>query len=120
VVDETFIVVPPSAVAAYFSDPSRWPELWPDLRLSVYADRGDEGLRWTVQGGLTGTMEIWLEPVLDGTLLHYFLRADPPEPFRRPKDQLKAIQRRQVAAKQVALDLKLALEDGREPGIPPK
>jgi hypothetical protein len=119
VVDETFIAVPPSAVAAFFSDPSCWPKLWPDLRLSVYADRGDSGLRWTVRGGLTGTMEVWLEPVLDGTLLHYFLRADPPEPFRRPSDQLRAVQRRQVAAKQAALDLKLTLEDGREPGIPP-
>ncbi|QUQ67763.1 polyketide cyclase / dehydrase and lipid transport [Kutzneria sp. CA-103260] len=119
VVDETFLVVPPAALAAVFSDRANWPRFWPDLRLSVYVDRGDAGIRWTVQGALTGTMEVWLEPVLDGTLLHYFLRADPPAPFRRPKDQLAAIRSRQVAAKSVALDLKLLLEAGRAPGIAP-
>ena len=30
-----------------------------------------------MRGALVGTMEVWLEPMLDGTLLHYFLRADP-------------------------------------------
>lgn len=119
VVDETFLVVPPSAVAAVFADQSNWPRFWPDLRLSVYVDRGNAGIRWTVQGALTGTMEVWLEPMLDGTLLHYFLRADPPSPFRRVSDQLAAIRRRQQAAKSVALDLKFELEDGRAPGVGP-
>jgi hypothetical protein len=119
VVDEIFLVVPPSAVAAVFAERSNWSRFWPDLRLSVYADRGDDGIRWTVQGALTGTMEVWLEPMLDGTLLHYFLRADPPSPFRRVKDQVAAIRRRQQAAKAVALDLKLHLEDGRAPGVGP-
>ena len=119
VVDETFLVVPPAALAAVFSDPSNWPRFWPDLRLSVYVDRGEAGIRWTVQGALTGTMEVWLEPVLDGTLLHYFLRADPPAPFKRVKDQLAAIRARQVAAKSIALDLKLHLEAGRLPGVAP-
>ena len=63
-------------MAAAFADPRAWRRFWPDLELEVYADRGDEGLRWTVRGALVGTMEVWLEPVLDGTLLHYFLRAD--------------------------------------------
>jgi len=72
-----------------------------------------------VQGALTGTMEVWLEPVLDGTLLHYFLRADPPTPYRRMKDRLAAIRTRQVAAKAIALDLKLTLEAGRPPGVAP-
>jgi hypothetical protein len=119
VVDETFLVVPPAALAAVFSDPANWPRFWPDLRLSVYVDRGDDGIRWTVQGALTGTMEVWLEPVLDGTLLHYFLRADPPSPFRRLKDQLSAIRTRQTAAKAVALELKRQLEGGRAAGVAP-
>lgn len=119
VVDETFLVVPPAALAAVFSDRSNWSRFWPDLRLSVYVDRGDAGIRWTVQGALTGTMEVWLEPVLDGTLLHYFLRADPPTPYHRMKDRLAAIRTRQVAAKAIALDLKLELEGGRPPGVAP-
>ena len=120
VVDETFIVVPPAALAAVFSDPSNWSRFWPDLRLSVYVDRGDAGIRWTVQGALTGTMEVWLEPVLDGTLLHYFLRADPPVPFKRSRDQLAAIRTRQIAAKSIALDLKRQLESGRPAGVSPR
>ena len=40
-------------------------------------DRGPSGQRWTVTGALTGTMEVWLEPMMDGVLLHYFLHAEP-------------------------------------------
>lgn len=117
-IDETFLAVPPSSVAAAFADPRAWRRFWPDLDLAVYADRGAEGVRWTVRGALVGTMEVWLEPVLDGTVLHYFLRADfPPGTTGRP---VKEAQRRQRAAKAVALDLKFVLEDGRPPGIPPK
>jgi hypothetical protein len=117
VIDETFLAVPPDTIAAAFADPRAWRRFWPDLDLEVYADRGAQGLRWTVRGALVGTMEVWLEPVLDGTLLHYFLRADFPERVQgRP---LKEIARRQRAAKAVALDLKFVLEDGRKPGVPP-
>ncbi|MFI6100417.1 polyketide cyclase / dehydrase and lipid transport [Lentzea sp. NPDC051213] len=119
VVDETFLAVPPSVVAAAFSMPSSWRSFWPDLELDVYADRGDEGLRWTVGGALVGTMEIWLEPMLDGTVLHYFLRADPAAGSLTPRNALREVQRRQLAAKSVALGLKLTLEDGRPPGCPP-
>jgi hypothetical protein len=84
----------------------------------VYLDRGDQGLRWTVRGALTGSMEIWLEPMLDGTLLHYFLRADLPT-ARGPRDQQREVARRQRAAKAIALDLKIVLEDGRRPGCAP-
>jgi hypothetical protein len=119
VVDETFLAVAPGVVAAAFSVPSSWRSYWPDLELAVYADRGEEGLRWTVGGALVGTMEVWLEPVLDGTLLHYFLRADPPAGPLGPRDAAREVQRRQLAAKSVALGLKLTLEDGRPAGCPP-
>lgn len=122
VVDETFLAVPPPVVAAAFADPAAWRGYWPDLVLDVYADRGDAGLRWTVRGALVGTMEVWLEPVLDGTLLHYFLRASPaamPSPRPRPRDLRREVTRRQLAAKRVALELKVILENGREPGCPP-
>jgi hypothetical protein len=120
IVDETFLVVPPKMVASAFADPAAWRRYWPDLTLSVYADRGDEGIRWTVRGALTGTMEIWLEPMLDGTLLHYFLRAE--LPGSRTADVRAADRerrRRQLAAKRIALRLKSLLEDGRAPGDPP-
>ncbi|RZS38917.1 hypothetical protein EV193_104128 [Herbihabitans rhizosphaerae] len=119
VVDETFVAVPPEVVAAAFASPGTWQAYWPDLELEVYADRGAEGLRWTVTGALVGTMEVWLEPMLDGTQLHYFLRADPPHELR-PGKLLAERTRRQLAAKAVALDLKVILEDGRAPGVPPK
>lgn len=118
IVDETFLVVPPKIVASAFADPAAWRRYWPDLTLAVYLDRGDEGLRWTVRGALVGTMEVWLEPVLDGTVLHYFLRADPARPGSG-KDVDRERRRRQLAAKRIALDLKSVLEDGRAPGCPP-
>ena len=124
VVDETFLAVPPRVVAAEFAVPARWPRLWPDLQLEVMADRGVEGIRWTVSGALVGSMEVWLEPVLDGTLLHYYLRADPPAPDGRPRPApprpaAAEARRRQRAAKAIAFALKQRLEAGREPGEPP-
>ncbi|MEC3973936.1 polyketide cyclase / dehydrase and lipid transport [Amycolatopsis sp. H20-H5] len=124
-VDETFIVVPPGTVTAAFADPRAWARYWPDLVLEVYTDRGDEGLRWTVRGALVGTMEIWLEPVLDGTLLHYFLRATPAGPSGEPRavtprELRREFDKRARAAKAIALGLKEILEDGREPGVAPR
>ncbi len=124
VVDETFLAVRPSRLAAEFADPASWPRYWPDLRLTVVTDRGLKGFRWTVHGALVGSMEVWLEPVLDGTVLHYYLRADPagsdglpaPLPPRRADVE---ISRRQRAAKAIALGLKDLLEAGRPPGEPP-
>ncbi|ALG07811.1 hypothetical protein [Kibdelosporangium phytohabitans] len=118
VVDETFLAVPPPVVKAAFANRDSWRTMWPDLTLEVYADRGDEGVRWTVRGALTGTMEVWLEPVLDGTVLHYFLRADLPVPAG-PREIRRETTRRQFAAKNIAFDLKVVLEDGRRPGVPP-
>jgi hypothetical protein len=120
-VDETFLTVSPKLVAAVFAEPAAWRRYWPDLALRVYADRGDKGLRWTVDGALVGTMEVWLEPVLDGTLLHFFLRADLP-PGRRPRtarDRSRELTRRQLAARAISLELKRELENGRRPGCPP-
>jgi hypothetical protein len=118
IVDETFLVVPPKLVASAFADPMTWRRYWPDLTLSVYADRGDEGMRWTVRGALVGTMEVWLEPMLDGTLLHYFLRARTATPMPARQAVLER-RRRQLAAKRIALELKSILENGRAPGCPP-
>jgi hypothetical protein len=125
IVDETFIAVPAGTVAAAFADPRSWARYWPDLVLEVYTDRGDEGLRWTVRGALVGTMEVWLQPILDGTLLHYFLRASPSDTagqprYVKPRELRREFDRRARAAKGIALGLKATLEDGRLPGIPPQ
>lgn len=127
VMDETFLVAPPAMVAAAFADPTLWPRLWPDLDLRVLVDRGDEGIRWTVSGGWTGSMEVWLEPVLDGTVLHYFLRVDPdgdtPRLRRRGMGRRAVVREtlaRQRAAKRVAFALKDRLEGGRPPGVAPE
>ena len=124
VLDETFVVAPPRTLAAIFADPARCRRFWPDLRLSVYADRGDEGLRWTVRGALVGTMEVWLEQVLDGTVLHYYLRADPTDRDGSvvtvaPRAAAAEVRRRQLAAKRLAFALKDELEADREIGLPP-
>ncbi|SHF40697.1 polyketide cyclase / dehydrase and lipid transport [Streptoalloteichus hindustanus] len=122
--DETFVAVPPAAVAAVFADSAACRRFWPDLVLEVYADRGAEGVRWAVRGALVGTMEVWLEPVLDGTVLHYFLRADGAGPGGQPaplppKAAAREARRRLLAAKAVAFEVKAALEAGRPAGCPP-
>ncbi|GEL17168.1 polyketide cyclase / dehydrase and lipid transport [Pseudonocardia asaccharolytica] len=124
VVDETFLAVPRARVAAELGEPACWPRLWPDLRLEVVADRGEQGVRWTVGGALVGSMEIWLEEVLDGTVLHYYLRADAAGAQGRPAPQsprraAAETRRRQRAAKAIAFELKGRLEAGRAPGEPP-
>lgn len=124
VMDQTFLAAPPELVAAEFVTPAQWRILWPDLHLEVITHRGAKGVRWTVAGALVGSMEVWLEPVLDGTVLHYFLRADPvgrdgqpvPATPRRAAAQNRV---RQRAAKAIAFALKDRLEAGRAPGEPP-
>lgn len=124
VMDETFLAVPPEVVAAEFAAPAQWARWWPDLRLEVDTDRGVQGVRWTVRGGLVGSMEVWLEPVGDGTVLHYFLRADPPGRDGRPapaspRRGAAEARRRHRAAKAMAFACKDRLEAGRAPGEPP-
>ncbi len=78
-VDETFIVAPPAALAAALAERRRWRQWWPDLTLDVFMDRGEKGIRWSVTGALVGSCEVWLEPFGDGAIVHYYLRADPTE-----------------------------------------
>ena len=118
VVDETFLAVAPAVVAAELAAPARWRALWPDLDLEVATDRGVQGVRWTVRGALVGSMEVWLEPVLDGTVLHYYLRAEPPGPRPARWGPAEA-RRRQRAAKAIAFACKDRLEAGRAAGEPP-
>jgi hypothetical protein len=113
-VDETFVVAAPQALARRFSDPALWQDWWPDLRLTVTADRGLEGVRWAVEGALVGSAEIWLEPWRDGVIVHWFLRAKPLRPgkaARVRRSYATAFKRRMHA-------LKDDLEGGRPAGVP--
>ncbi|MFY2858419.1 polyketide cyclase / dehydrase and lipid transport [Mycobacterium sp. THU-M104] len=125
IADETYVAADGARIGAAIADPSNWRRWWPDLRLQVVEDRADKGIRWTVTGALTGTMEIWLEPLadgLDGVVLHYFLHAEPTglAAWQLAKLNLaKVIHRRRVAGKNMAFELKATLERSRPVGVSP-
>ncbi|GAA2799697.1 polyketide cyclase / dehydrase and lipid transport [Saccharopolyspora taberi] len=115
--DEVFLAVAPAAVAPCVADRAAWRRWWPDLVLRVDEERGVKGVRWSVSGPLTGSMELWLEPVLDGTVLHYFLRAEPAAGARR--SAAAETRHRRLAARALAFELRDRLDSGRAPGCPP-
>jgi hypothetical protein len=120
IADETFVAADPVEVGRAIGDPASWRRWWPDLLLTVVEDREDKGHRWTVAGALTGTMEIWLEPVLDGVVLHYFLHAEPSgvAAWQLAKMNLaKMNHRRRVAGKNMAFEIKRTLEATRPVGV---
>lgn len=129
-VDETFVVVDRERIAAVVADPQRWRTWWPDLTLTVFMDRGVEGVRWSVTGTLVGSSEIWLEPMSDGVLVHYYLRAEPTQPGSqsqprtlpdsgRGRREIDRLRRRHATSWKVAVwALKDELEGQRAPGLP--
>ncbi len=125
IADETYVAADCARVGAAVADASNWRRWWPDLWLQVVEDRADKGIRWTVTGALTGTMEVWLEPMrdgLEGVVLHYFLHAEPTglAAWQLAKLNLaKVVHRRRVAGKNMAFELKATLERSRPTGISP-
>ena len=122
VADETFVAAGPAVVGRAVGDRASWRRWFPDLLLEVVEDRADKGVRWTVAGPLTGTMEIWLEPVLDGVVLHYFLHAEPTgvQPAQVAKIDLPGVvHQRRVAGKRMSFEVKNVLEAGRPVGVAP-
>ncbi|MBV8967191.1 MAG: polyketide cyclase / dehydrase and lipid transport [Mycobacteriaceae bacterium] len=120
VADQTFVAADPADVGKAVADAASWLRWWPDLRLDVIEDRRDKGIRWTVAGALTGTMEVWLEPVLDGVILNYFLHAEPAGAAAwqlERMDLAKLTHRRRVAGKRMAFEVKAALERTRPVGV---
>jgi hypothetical protein len=93
IADETYIACPPAVLAPEMADPAAWARWWPDLRLEVTRDRGVKGQQWAIRGALSGSMEIWLEPVAAGTVVHWFLRADPPMPLRPRRAERERLRR---------------------------
>jgi hypothetical protein len=128
-VDETFIAASPATLAEVVHDEKRWAQWWPDLTLQVFMDRGPLGIRWSATGDPRGSIEIWLEPVADGVLVHHYVRLDPldrstGQPRPEPTDAAgwrKAARLRADRARQWKLHvwaLKDELEAGRRPGTP--
>lgn len=123
VADETFVAAGGAAVGAVIADPTRWRRWWPDLRLTVVEDRGPSGIRWKINGPLTGTMEVWLEPMLDGVILHYFIHAEPSgaSAVELAKMNLPKLNHlRRVAGKNMAFEIKNELERDRLIGVAPQ
>jgi len=127
-VDETYVVVERGRLAAVIADPSRWRQWWPSLDLTVFMDRGLDGIRWSITGELIGSAEIWLEVYGDGVLVHYYLRGEPTVPGsattarslpdsargRRELDRLR--RHHAIAWKRVVWSLKDEMEGERRPG----
>lgn len=123
IADQTFIAAPPERIAAALAAPARWRTWWPDLILTVREDRAEKGIRWSVAGSLTGTMEVWLESILDGAIVHYFLHCEPTglAPGQRATLDLAELNhRRRVAGKVMSFEIKRQFEAGRAPGEPPQ
>ena len=88
-------------------------------------DRGVKGQRWSIAGDLVGSAEIWLEEFRDGTVLHYYVRADEPggpgsspdsTRSRRRADRLRRMEA--LAWKRTVWALKQEMEAGRTIGGP--
>ena len=128
-VDETFVVVERARLASVVADPARWRQWWPTLELTVFMDRGIDGVRWSVTGELMGSAEIWLEAYADGVIVHYYLRGEPTVPGspatprtlpnsargRREMDRLR--RRHALAWKRVVWALKDEMEGARGAGM---
>jgi carbon monoxide dehydrogenase subunit G len=120
IADQTFIAADPAEVGRAVADPASWRRWWPDLLLEVVEDRGEKGIRWTVAGALTGTMEVWLEPMLDGAVLNYFVHAEPAGAAARQLARMNLVKinhRRRVAGKNMAFEVKTTLEQSRPVGV---
>jgi hypothetical protein len=120
IADETFVCADPADIGRAVADSADWRRWWPDLRLTVIEDRAEKGQRWTVTGALTGTMEVWLEEVLDGVILHYFLHAEPAGASAwelARMDLAKLNHQRRVAGKVMAFEIKQRLEASRPVGV---
>jgi hypothetical protein len=117
IADETFLRVPAAVLAPVVADTASWITWWPDLVPHVTRDRGAKGQQWAVTGALVGSMEVWLEPVGDGTVVHWYLRADPPSPLSARRVR-RLRERRVLAWKRHMFVLKDRLE-AFKPGAGP-
>lgn len=115
IADQTFVAAPAADVAARLEDRTQWKRWWPALDLTVTEDRGPVGIRWGVSGAVHGTMEWWLEPALDGVVVHYFLHGDRANPAGSATDIVRELR---ITAREVVFATKFAVEGGRAAGEP--
>lgn len=120
IIDQSLVVADPAELAVLVADPAWSARHWPELALTVREHRGVEGVRWQVGGALAGRAEVWLQPWQDGTVLNYFLQADPAAHRigRADPNRLGQRLRReyQLRWRRVANGLKDQLEAGRAVG----
>lgn len=76
IVDETFVRAAPESVRLAFDAAGVLDGLWPGLDREIVQDRGTKGVRWRTRGEVVGRMEIWLEEVPGGTIVHHFVRGE--------------------------------------------
>lgn len=121
--DQSFVAAAPERIAEEIGARDRWRAWWPDIVLTVREDRAEKGIRWAVAGPLDGTMEVWIEPVLDGAVIHYFMHCEPTGVARQRVAalDLAAMNReRRVQGKRMTFEIKQRLEAGRAAGEPPR
>lgn len=79
VVDETFVRAEPHVVRAALEELDEQGGLdilWRGVRRELAQDRGAKGVRWWAHGEVTGRVELWLEEVPGGTIVHHFLHGE--------------------------------------------
>jgi len=107
IIDETYLRAAPAVVRGWFDDDDRLDRLWPHLQRTLVRDRGVKGLRWTVVGAVVGEMEVWIEPVWDGAIVHHYVRGE-----RGPGAPPDVAVRHQLRWKRAVHALKDRLEQG--------
>ncbi len=122
VADDTFIVADPAVLARVIADPVRTAAWWPELTLVVTKDRGLLGRHWQIDGQWadvrwTGCMEMWLEPKLDGVIVHHYVRWDPVGEALDQRDLTQLTKRYATWWKRQVFALKDEVEAGRSPGV---
>lgn len=120
VVDSTWFAARPGAVAALIAEPGNWRRWWPELSLEVDEWRGEKGIRWRVPrvggaaAGLSGSAEVWLEPMFEGVVAHFFLRLDPPPGTRiRPRRRERIVEHYRLRTKRAFWAFADQLDPGR-------
>lgn len=121
VVDSTWLNARPAAAGGPLGEAANWRRWWPGLVLRVGERRGAKGMRWFVDAvsdepaaGLSGSAEVWLQAVDDGTVAHFFLRLDPrPGATLTPRQREQLVDRFRRQAKRGLWSLGDQLDPGR-------
>jgi hypothetical protein len=108
--DQGFVAAPPHRVYGEVADPTRYPGWWPGatvsrddggytlglervgtVRLRPERQRDPEGLFLELNGPIRGTMEWFLEPFQEGTIVHCLSQVDLPGGPRAARRRLRGL-----------------------------